>query len=175
MGMCPYKMVYGKACHLPLELEHKAYWAVKELNRDFKLAGEKRILDLSSLDEWRHMAYENARLFKEKVKYWHDKRILKREFHVGDKVLLYRSRLKFFAGKLLSKWEGPFVVKEVYRSGAIKIASFKDDTTQVVNGQRLKHYIAGDSYNENVDVIQIQTPEEFIQEKIQETAESVFE
>ena len=100
--MSPYKMVYGKACHLPLELEHKAYWAVSELNRDFKLVGNKRLLDLSSLDEWRSEAYENARLFKEKVKRWHDRRILKREFNVGEHVLLYRSRLRFFAGKLLS-------------------------------------------------------------------------
>jgi hypothetical protein len=69
---------------------------VKELNRDLKLARKKRLLDLNSLDEWRNEAYENARLFKEKVKQWHDKRILKREFHVGEKVLLYRSRLRFF-------------------------------------------------------------------------------
>jgi hypothetical protein len=124
---------------LPLELEHKAYWAVKELNRYFKLAGDKRLLDLSSLDEWRTEAYENARLFKEKVKQWHDRRILKREFHVGEKVLLYKSRLRFFAGKLLSKLEGPYVIVEVYHSGAIKIASLKDDKTQVANGQRLKH------------------------------------
>ena len=101
----------------------------------------------------------------------HDKRILKREFNVGDKVLLYRSRLRFFAGKLLSKWEGPFVIVEVYRSGAIKIASLKDDTTQVVNGQRLKHYISRDTYNEDVDIIEVVTPEEFIKDQLQESAE----
>ena len=64
MGMTPYKMVYGKACHLPLQLEHKAYWAIEELNYDFKLVGEKRLFDISSLDEWRTQAYENAKLFK---------------------------------------------------------------------------------------------------------------
>jgi hypothetical protein len=63
----------------------------------------------------------------------------------------------------------------VYRSGAIKIASLKDDSTQVVNGQRLKHYITEDSYNEDVDVIEIVSPEEFIEDKLQEPAEFVFE
>ena len=144
-----------------------------ELNRDFKFAGKNRLLDLSSLDEWRSEAYANARLFKEKVKRWHDRRILKREFNVGEHVLLYRSRLRFFAGKLLSKWEGPFVIVEVYRSGAIKIASLKDDSTQVVNGQRLKHYISGYSINEDVDIIQVVTLEVFMGKQIQETAESV--
>jgi hypothetical protein len=63
----------------------------------------------------------------------------------------------------------------VYRSGAIKIASLKDDTTQVVNGQRLKHYIARDSYNEDVDVTETISPEEFIQDNLQEPAEFTFE
>jgi hypothetical protein len=130
---------------------------------------------LSSLDEWRSESYENARLLKEKVKKWHDRRILKREFHVGEKVLLYRSRLIFFPGKLLSKWEGPFIIEEVYHSGAIKIALLKDNTTQVVNGQRLKHYISRDSYNGDIDIIQVVTREEFIKEQMQETAEFVFE
>ena len=115
MGISPYKMVYGKACHLPLELEHKAYWAIKELNYDFKLAGEKRLFDISSLDEWRTQAYENAKLFKEKVKRWHDKRIQKREFKDGEYVLLQNSRFRFSAGKFLSKWEGPYVIEEVYQ------------------------------------------------------------
>ena len=88
---------------------------------------------------------------------------------------MYKSRLRFFVGKLLSKWEGPFIIEEVYHSGAIKITSMKNGATQVVNGQRLKHYISGDSYNEDIDIIQVVTPEEFIKKQIQESAESVFE
>ena len=119
--MSPYKMVYGKSWNFPLEVEDKEYWAIKELNYDFNLAGEKRLFDISSLDEWRTQAYENAKLFKEKVKRWHDKRIQKREFKVGEYILLYNSHFRFFAGKLLSKWEGPYIIEEFYRSRAIKI------------------------------------------------------
>jgi hypothetical protein len=75
--MSPYKMVYGKACQLSVELEHKARWAIKQLNFEFKTGGEKRILDLHLLGEWRNEAYGSARLFKEKVKIWHDKKIKK--------------------------------------------------------------------------------------------------
>jgi hypothetical protein len=93
MGMSPYKMVYGKSCHLPLELEHKAFWEIKHLKIDFKI--EKRISNIPLLEEWRNEAYENARMFKEKCKIWHDKRIQKREFKQGDLVLLFNSFFNF--------------------------------------------------------------------------------
>ena len=90
-----------------------------------------------------HLMNGEPRLFKEKVKRWHDKRIQKREFNVGDYVLLYNSRLSFFAGKLLSKWEGPYIIEEVYHFGAIKINNFEGTNPRVVNGQRIIHYISG--------------------------------
>src|SRR4051812_32310698 len=114
MGMSLHKMFYGKSCHLTLELEHKAFWAVKEMNADPKLAGEKLLMNLTCLDEWRTEAYESAKMFKEKVKKWHDIRILKDELNVGDKVLLFRSCFGFSPGKLLSRWEGPLHIEEVY-------------------------------------------------------------
>ena len=121
-----------------------------------------RLMNLTSLDEWRSEAYESAQMFKEKVKKWHDKRILKHEFNIGDKVLLYRFRFRFSPGQLLSKWEGPYHIEEVYRSGAIKINNFEGTKPHVVNGQRLKHYMARDPINVEVDVMQVATHEEHI-------------
>lgn len=106
IGMSPFQIVYGKSCHLPLELEHKALWATKFLNFDLSKAGESRILQLHELDEFRNFAYENAKNFKEKTKKWHDKKIQNREFREGQLVLLFNSRLKLFPGKLKSRWSG---------------------------------------------------------------------
>ena len=78
LGMSPFQLVYGKACHFPMELEHRAYWETRLLNIDSKVAGEKRMLQLSELDEFRNEAYENARIYREKTKAWHDKHIVKK-------------------------------------------------------------------------------------------------
>ncbi|KAG7543326.1 Integrase catalytic core [Arabidopsis thaliana x Arabidopsis arenosa] len=141
IGRTPFQMLYGKSCHLPVEVEYKAIWATKLLNLDIKEAQEKRSVDLHELEEIRLEAYESSKVYKERTKAFHDKKIAPKDFKAGDQVLLFNSRLKLFPGKLKSRWSGPFTIKEVLPFGAISLLT-KDGSEFKVNGQRLKKYLA---------------------------------
>jgi hypothetical protein len=137
--MTPYQFVSGKACHLPVELEHKSYWAIKEMNLDVDATVVKRRIQISKPEEMMLKAYENASIYKERINRWYDKRLKKKEFK-GDKVLLYNSRFKTFGrGKLQSKWDGPYIVHSVLSNGVVTIIYVKGYQF-TVNDQRLKVY-----------------------------------
>ncbi|GKA99299.1 reverse transcriptase domain-containing protein [Tanacetum coccineum] len=145
-GCTPFRLVYGKAFHLPVEIEHKAYWSLKQFNMDFTAATKNHFMELNELMELRDGAYKNNRIYKVRTKKWHDSRLYgDKDFKVRDKVLLFNSIFMMHPGKLKSRWYGPNVVKTMYPYGTIEIID-RNIISFKVNGQRLKKY-----YDEHTD------------------------
>nr|GEX62270.1 reverse transcriptase domain-containing protein [Tanacetum cinerariifolium] len=130
-----------KACHYgPTEGHHGPNYTVR------KTAGDHRKVQINELNELREQAYENTLIYKEKSKRLHDSKIKNRVFNIGDRVLLFNSRLKIFSGKLKSHWSGPFTISQVFPYGTVELTQ-PDGHNFKFNGHRLKHYFGEDARN----------------------------
>ena len=140
--MSQYRIVFGKPCPLPLELEYKALWAIKKLSYDFQAAKKERLLQMNELEELMDEAYDNARIYKDKTKKWHGQKILRKEFKEGEQVLLHNSKLKLIPRKLKSRWSDPYTIVASTPFGAVTLKTDSRSDFKM-NGQRLKHYLRG--------------------------------
>ncbi|XP_076951360.1 uncharacterized protein LOC143624677 [Bidens hawaiensis] len=158
IGTTPFRMVYGKACHLPVELEHRAYWALRSVNLDLTQAAKNRYLQIHEVEELRDEAYARSWSYKERTKALHDRKLRKvKEFKCGDRVLVYNSRLKLFPGKLRLIWVGPYTVKAAFPHSAVELVDHEGRAWKV-NGHRLKHICGpADSVEEDVFPLDIPT------------------
>ena len=125
---------------MPVKLEHKTMWAMKKLEMYWNEEVEQILNGLNDLDEFLLKAYENSDLYNENMKKYHDQKIEKREFVVGDLVFLFNSRLCLFLGKLKAKWTGPFLITKVFPHGAVELEN-KEGARFRVNKQRIKIYL----------------------------------
>ena len=119
---------------------------------------------MNELDELRRESYESSRIYKERLKLFHDKTIVRNTFKPHQKVLLYSSRLHMFPGKLRSRWTGPFIVKVVYPYGAVEIENLENGKTFKVNGHCLMPFLENfdrqESSEELVDPLYQDVPSE---------------
>nr|GFB03465.1 reverse transcriptase domain-containing protein [Tanacetum cinerariifolium] len=113
------------------------------VNFDLKTAGDHRKLQLNELNELCDQAYKNSLIYKEKTKKIHDSKIKNRIFNVGDRVLLFNSRLKTFSGNLKTRWSGPFTITKVFLYGTVELSQ-PDGSNFKVNGHRVKYYFGRD-------------------------------